>query len=90
MIPTKEQIEKYIQAADTELGPFCTEEWVQWCRNLLRTAPLCKGPYLHRQPDGTCFGFTIEVTAGGGGGGGRGQTVHARPDAAPSDNKEGK
>jgi hypothetical protein len=38
MIPTKEQIEKYIQAADSELGPECEDDWVEWCRLALRAA----------------------------------------------------
>lgn len=36
--PTKEQIEKYIDSADLELGPECEDEWVEWCRKTLRDA----------------------------------------------------
>lgn len=36
--PTPEQVEKYIDYADSELGPACCEEWVEWCRQVLRTA----------------------------------------------------
>lgn len=35
---TSERIEKYIEAADLELGPECTAEWVEECRQLLRNA----------------------------------------------------
>jgi len=34
--PTPEQIEQYIKAADLELGPTCEDDWVEWCRALLR------------------------------------------------------
>lgn len=34
--PTDEQIEQYIQAADSELGPTCTYAWVETLRRYLR------------------------------------------------------
>lgn len=36
--PTPAQIEKYIEAADLELGPECSDSWVEWCRQALREA----------------------------------------------------
>lgn len=33
---TPEQIESYIDAADSELGHECTEAWVDECRKILR------------------------------------------------------
>jgi len=36
MKPTKEQIEKYISAADDELGPECVDSWVEDIRGYLR------------------------------------------------------
>jgi hypothetical protein len=36
MKPTKEQIEEYINAADDELGPNCTDAWVEEVRKYLR------------------------------------------------------
>lgn len=36
--PTKEQVEKYIEAADLELGPECADAWVEECRKALRAA----------------------------------------------------
>lgn len=35
MKPTLEQVQKYIQYADAELGPECVEPWVEWCRKAL-------------------------------------------------------
>jgi hypothetical protein len=36
MKPTKEQIEKYIDYADLEMGPECMDEWVDEVRKYLR------------------------------------------------------
>lgn len=33
--PTSEQVEKYLEFADAELGPECTEEWVETIRRIL-------------------------------------------------------
>ena len=34
---TKAQVEEYIDAADSELGPRCCDAWVEKCRRLLRS-----------------------------------------------------
>lgn len=40
MIPTREQIEYYIDCADLEMGPICQDEWVEEVRKYLRAWPI--------------------------------------------------
>lgn len=35
-LPSKALLERYINAADEELGPACVDPWVEWCRQVLR------------------------------------------------------
>jgi len=65
MKPTSEQIEKYIKAAELELGIECVEEWVKWINNHIRNIP--------HVSDGSGFSEveavrTYGVQPGGGGG----------------------
>ena len=53
--PTREQVEKYIKYADAELGPECEDEWVEWCRQVLRAAVLSETPTLTIHADGSCM-----------------------------------
>ncbi len=45
-VPTSEQVEKFINAAELDLGPESVHPWVDWCAAAIRDALRCRRSFI--------------------------------------------